>query len=922
MTSQTHTPPILLDGQKFDGTNWPSWNRWVVTTARIQSTEKYLNSLVPKPTEQSPLPPAVAAPVAAGMTMTAPTSTTPDATESMPWHSMKPLLDKWIVRNAWAMGLLLYNCTNPIGLGMKSDRTAAEAWSLLKDLYSVQSTLFAVNTQHELQNTMLRDGDDLTTHITNLHLKWSAANNVSANITDKDFIIILLTSLPPSWDTIVTTLYKAQTSVDLISKLNFHWARIGRNASMSKGGITALTANSKPASSRSVLQCTNPKCSRHGHLIKDCYWEGGGKEGQFPAHFRKKVIVNTPQAKTAQANAAVAPTVTAAIADASQNPVIKRTYMVLMADSTEVQTTISDAAFLTTSSPNHNSDVTYIDSGTSDHCFMSCEDFENNYMAFSTPREGQSASKGAKFRILSQGSVTKVINLPGLNLCTTLKFQSILHTPDLTANLISMGCFDLAGFNVNFGNNQATFVNSSGTAFMAGECSGSMYCLSLSNPVHTMAAKSHKKLASLELWHCCLGHVSMLLIRTLTKQGLLDGLHVTGDIDSKGTCKDCIYGKHTARPYDEKFGKETKLLECVHCNIFIMLNMPLFSGAVYMMLMTDGKSSVKHRYFLTHKSVDNTLQALKDYVAEAETQTGKKLKRLRVDMGKEWQNEKWDEYLQEKGIIMESGTPYAHAQNSVAERGICTVVERIRCMLADSGLLCGLWAETATTAIYLDNFIPSVHHPGIILWEVWTGKQQDISHLRPFGCTAYAKIVPKVDQSKLLPRSIKYVMIGYYRHSAYKLYDPASRSIIKCCNVVFEEGQGHRMLTESMEDVLVDEGPDIQAAAPVLNAGVLCPSMQNVVTPQPRVTDPPLHPALSEPAVLPSAHPTPVTTPAVPQIPPPPLCHSACNAKPLNALEASCEYIEREVAAENGGETWAQTVCVLSATTDDDNTIF
>ncbi|KAF9456395.1 hypothetical protein BDZ94DRAFT_1144613, partial [Collybia nuda] len=63
-------------------------------------------------------------------------------------------------------------------------------------------------------------------------------------------------------------------------------------------------------------------------------------------------------------------------------------------------------------------------------------------------------------------------------------------------------------------------------------------------------------------------------------------------------------------------------------------------------------------------------------------------------------------------------------------------------MLADSGLPKSLWAEAAATACYVRNFVPSSCHPGVIPAEAWTGKQQDVSHLRPFGCTAFAK-VPK-----------------------------------------------------------------------------------------------------------------------------------------------------------------------------------
>jgi hypothetical protein len=899
MTSQTHTPPILPDAQKFDGMNWHSWSRWILTTARIRSVEKYLTGAIPKPTEHtSPTP-------------TATSENSPLPPEPTLWHSLNPSLDEWIVRDAWATGLLLYNCTNPVGLGMVSDKTAAEAWTSLKNLYGAQSTLFAVNAQRDLRNTMLTDGGDLTAHIADLRTKWSAANDVGANITDKDFIIIILASLPSTWDTIVATLYDVPTSIELISKLNFHWGRIGgRNTSTAKGGITALTANAKN-SSKSNLLCVNPKCGRRGHLISDCYWEGGGKEGQFPPHFRKKPIANgTSNTQTSTTTAA---TTTVALADTTPSTTgSERVYTILMADTSE-QVIVSDAAFLTVPNPS-DPHLTYIDSGASDHCFIDRMDFGVDYTAFDVPRVGQSASKGAKFRILGQGSVTKTVESPEGR--TTLKFNSVLHTPDLTANLISVGRFDIAGFSVTFGNGRATFVDPAGTSFMSGDRAGSMYKLALTDPVHAMAAKSHEKPANLEVWHRRFGHASVSAIRALAKQDLLAGLQVVGDIDAKGSCEDCIYGKHTARPYDEIFEKETDVNERAHIDIFVMTNTPSFGGAVYMMLCMDGASSVKHGYFLTHKSADVTLQALKDYVAEAETQTGKKLKRIRVDMGNEWRNEKWDEFLREKGIVMESGAPYAHGQNGAAERGIRTIVERVRCMLADSGLPKPLWAEAAATAIYLDNFIPSARRPGVVPWEMWTGKKQDVSHLRPFGCAAYAKVAPEIDQSKLLPRSIKYVMVGYFGRSAYKLYDPATRRIIKCRDVIFEEGDGHRTLATDLGDVLVADGPDIQAAIPTSNTGVIRPSTQNVVAARPRVTDPPLHPALSDASQLPSAVPTAPanTSSSGPPIPPAPPRRSPRFARPSSNLEASREYTGREAAAESGGEAWAQTIHALSAT--------
>jgi len=102
-------------------------------------------------------------------------------------------------------------------------------------------------------------------------------------------------------------------------------------------------------------------------------------------------------------------------------------------------------------------------------------------------------------------------------------------------------------------------------------------------------------------------------------------------------------------------------------------------------------------------------------------------------------------------IIMEFSTPYAHSQNGVAECGMRTIIERTHCLLADSGLSPLLWADAASFSIYTGNLIPSAHHPGHIPAEKWMNKCQDVLHLHPFGCTAYAKILEEIGASKLAP---------------------------------------------------------------------------------------------------------------------------------------------------------------------------
>ena len=93
------------------------------------------------------------------------------------------------------------------------------------------------------------------------------------------------------------------------------------------------------------------------------------------------------------------------------------------------------------------------------------------------------------------------------------------------------------------------------------------------------------------------------------------------------------------------------------------------------MLMMDGYSSYKIVAFLSTKSVNATLRVFKAYYTQAECQTGHKLKRVCLDMGKEWINYAWEQYRKEQGLEYEFTVPYAHQQNGAAECSMHTILD-------------------------------------------------------------------------------------------------------------------------------------------------------------------------------------------------------------------------------------------------------
>lgn len=108
---------------------------------------------------------------------------------------------------------------------------------------------------------------------------------------------------------------------------------------------------------------------------------------------------------------------------------------------------------------------------------------------------------------------------------------------------------------------------------------------------------------------------------------------------------------------------------------------------------------------ITHKS--EVLKYFKTFKSMAENQLNMKIKILRSDNGTEYVNHDFDNFCKQEGILHQKTVPYSPQQNGISERANRTIVEKARCMLIDSGLSKGFWAEAVCTAVYIINRIPN-----------------------------------------------------------------------------------------------------------------------------------------------------------------------------------------------------------------------
>ncbi|CAM8999126.1 unnamed protein product [Rhodiola kirilowii] len=253
-------------------------------------------------------------------------------------------------------------------------------------------------------------------------------------------------------------------------------------------------------------------------------------------------------------------------------------------------------------------------------------------------------------------------------------------------------------------------------------------------------------------------------------------------------CETCVLGKKTAHAFSKSKMVVNERLKYVHSDLWGPAQVQTISGRSYFISFVDHYSRKVWIYLL--KSKTEVFDCFKAWKLSVESEIDLKLKCLRTDNGLEYCNKVFDDFCTENGIKRHLTVPGTPQQNGITERMNRTLLERARCMLLSSGLKSSMWGKAVTTTCYLINRSPCSAIDFKLPLEMWLKKKISLDHLRPFGCTAYAK----VSDGKLELRAIKSVMLGYPSGvKGYKLLvvQPGGYKVIKSRSVTFNEKAFH-----------------------------------------------------------------------------------------------------------------------------------
>ena len=376
-----------------------------------------------------------------------------------------------------------------------------------------------------------------------------------------------------------------------------------------------------------------------------------------------------------------------------------------------------------------------------------------------------------------------------------LVIEDVYYVPGFKHNLISVSRLTDKGCKVNFEADEAEVVrrlpdSKNCLSIKAKKCVSGLYefISSVRMPdLRTVPAMSAAKGTDdevVELWHRRFGHLGLQNLSRLVQKGLVTGMDVTpAQLQNCRNlkCEPCVLGKQSRLPFPVSEAERKKPLELVHVDVAGPL-MPSSDKHRFFLTMLDDYSGFSLVKPLVHKSdVKGALQAM---FVLLETQLGSQVKCVRSDRGGEFVNRELGSWFESRGIEHQRTAPYTPQQNGKAERLNRSLLDKVRSMLIESGVPKRYWQEAVVTANYLRNRSPVAGKdktPHELIW----GMAPDVSHLRVFGCVAYAHDPKPVD--KLSPRGRKGTFMGYEPASKCFRILTAQNKMISCRHVVFNE---------------------------------------------------------------------------------------------------------------------------------------
>ncbi|KAL0322227.1 UNVERIFIED_CONTAM: Retrovirus-related Pol polyprotein from transposon TNT 1-94 [Sesamum calycinum] len=148
------------------------------------------------------------------------------------------------------------------------------------------------------------------------------------------------------------------------------------------------------------------------------------------------------------------------------------------------------------------------------------------------------------------------------------------------------------------------------------------------------------------LWHRRLGHFNFQGLKILHQKKMMTDLPQIQAVE--GACEACLQGKQHKKPFPSGTSWRAKaVLELIHTDVCGPMRTPSHEQNRYFILFIDDYSRMTWVYFMREKS--EVFKVFKKFKNLVEKQSGRSIKVLRSDRGKEYNNSEFDKFCERRG---------------------------------------------------------------------------------------------------------------------------------------------------------------------------------------------------------------------------------------------------------------------------------
>jgi histone deacetylase 1/2 len=711
-----------------------------------------------------------------------------------------------------ALGLIGLSVDDMYLTKIASKETTIEAWGELKSIFEAKSKVRMISLMREF-NSLRMVNETIVEYISRATKLADLLKTTGKTLTDDDVIVQVLTGLPDTYDMVRTVLENSTEKLDLDkvqATLMQQEHRLAITSSSTSSDLALHTRVNMETSVPATTPAQPPRRFNNNNNFNHPYNSGPPSGAPYGGSSGRPYNLGAPRQETRRCNyckkkghlikdcrkrkeADARRNAAGGGAGGDQSP-YQKTYALAAFNGSTIKS--SSAA---TNFPYLPADCWVLDSGATHHITYDLKDLYkfNTFNVCEAPvittANGSTTVAEASGLVVFRESLTD---------SRRIVLQNVLYCPTATVKLFSVQRAAQNGAKFVF-NDDSCYMYIDSDLMAVAERIDQLYVIRSSTYRQKGAALAAVTTSSngngndssdsasttldssgAQIWHRRYGHLGYQNLARLPS--MVSGM----DLDpnsisdlSDAVCEPCVMGKQVRLPFPSSESTSTKPLELVHMDLCGPIKESL-GGKRYVATFIDDYSKYSIVRLLAYK--DEVCEAIETTLTYMEKQSGYSVIKVRTDNGGEYVNYKVDNLFNHKGIQHQKTMPHSPQQNGVAERNNRTLMDKVRPMLVDSGLPFELWGEAVVTANYLRNLSPMadmVKTP----WEAFWGYKPDVSHLRVFGCAAYAKI-PDASRTKLQVKSTKGYFVGYAEHSkGYRIYNPDTKKVMLSRDVIFDE---------------------------------------------------------------------------------------------------------------------------------------